>query len=104
MPEPRTSQRLAITFGHRGPTGRGLRRLAGHDGPGRPSGAETWEPEHIPAFVWQGLTTTFDVTASTTGVGALALAGLVLWLLRHRGELRGRLAATAAYAVGAVVF
>ncbi len=67
-------------------------------------GAETWEPEHIPAFVWHGLTTTFDVTASTTGVGALALAGLVLWLLRHRGELRGRLAATAAYAVGAVVF
>ncbi|MDQ3931917.1 MAG: hypothetical protein M3252_03640, partial [Actinomycetota bacterium] len=63
-----------------------------------------WEPGQIHAFAWHGLTTTFDVATSTTGKGGLALVGLGLWLLRHRGELGGRLAATTACALGAVTF
>ncbi len=63
-----------------------------------------WEPGRIPAFIWRGLTTTFDVAASGRGVGVVALAALGVWSFRHRGELRGRLAATFACALGAVVF
>ncbi|MDP8962146.1 MAG: hypothetical protein M3N32_11100 [Actinomycetota bacterium] len=67
-------------------------------------GAVRWEPGRIIAFAWYGLNATIDVAASAAGLGAVALAGLALWLLRHRDELRGRLAATAACAVGAVLF
>ncbi|MDQ3932056.1 MAG: hypothetical protein M3252_04360 [Actinomycetota bacterium] len=67
-------------------------------------GALRWEPQRIVAFAWYGLNATFDVAASATGVGVVALVGLALWLLRHRDEVRGRIAAPAACAVGAVVF
>ncbi|MFN2556864.1 MAG: hypothetical protein ABR592_08320 [Nitriliruptorales bacterium] len=63
-----------------------------------------WEPGRIPAFVWHGLRTTFDVAAGLSGVGVVALVTLAVWLAHHRGELRGRLAATAACALGAVIF
>ncbi|HEX2186259.1 MAG TPA: hypothetical protein VHN78_12220, partial [Chloroflexota bacterium] len=63
-----------------------------------------WQPRRMPAFVWYGLTTTFDAATSVAGAGVVALAGLGVWLVRHRSELRGRLAATFACAAGAVVF
>ncbi|MFN2556865.1 MAG: hypothetical protein ABR592_08325 [Nitriliruptorales bacterium] len=63
-----------------------------------------WAPGRIPAFVWHGLTTTFDAATSVRGVGVGAMVALAVWLVRHRGELRDRLAATCACLLGTVIF
>src|SRR5207253_88713 len=57
----------------------------------------------IPDFVWKGLTAAADGTTGLTGFGAVAIVGILVWLLyRHR---RASLLAPAfAGALGAVIF
>ncbi|MDQ4129386.1 MAG: hypothetical protein M3133_00085 [Actinomycetota bacterium] len=76
--------------------------VIGHLGLGTHGGSV--EVFSIPAFVWRGVTKTVDISVGLPGAGAVTVAGLSLWVLRHRGELRRRAAAPTACAVGTVAF
>jgi hypothetical protein len=57
----------------------------------------------IPDFVWRGLTSTVDGTSGLVGFGAVAVVGLLVWLLLNYRLATG-LAPAFAGAIGAVVF
>lgn len=57
-----------------------------------------------PAFVWTGLTHDVEAITGLAGAGPVLLIGLLVVLLRHPDRVRGRRAAAAAAALGAVVF
>jgi hypothetical protein len=59
---------------------------------------------NVPAFAWRGLTGTVDQVTGLTGIGVVALVGLVILLVRYSELARTALAVTYATAIGAVVF
>lgn len=76
--------------------------VIGHLGLGAHAGSI--DAANIPPFVWSGLTKTVDVSVGLPGAGAVTLAGLLAWFVRHRGELRHRAAAITACAAGSAAF
>jgi hypothetical protein len=57
----------------------------------------------IPDFIWKGLTNTVDTTTGLIGFGAVAVIGLLVWLV-FNARLAGSIAPAFAGAIGAVVF
>jgi hypothetical protein len=59
--------------------------------------------EGLPEFIWLGMTSALDGLAGFAGVGAVAMAGLVVWLTLRRHETKTHPVAFAG-AFGAVVY
>ncbi|MDQ3931541.1 MAG: hypothetical protein M3252_01695, partial [Actinomycetota bacterium] len=76
--------------------------IIGHLGLGAHQG--NIDVANIPSFVWKGLTKTVDISLGLPGAGAVTLIALLVWLVRHRGELRHRAAAISACAAGSAAF
>jgi hypothetical protein len=57
----------------------------------------------IPDYVWRGLTNTLDAASGLTGFGAVALVGLLVWML-YRHRLAAEMAPAFAAAAGAAAF
>ncbi|MDP8928878.1 MAG: hypothetical protein M3O70_09960 [Actinomycetota bacterium] len=76
--------------------------IIGHLGLGAHRGSI--DVANIPPFVWRGVTNTVDISLGLSGAGVIVVAGLLVWCVRHRGELRQRAAAVTACAAGSAAF